>query len=242
MPESSAPELPPPDFNLWLRWLLANAGAELIGLGGSAAVLVAFNSLSQNAQAIVDVLLMALVAVVLGAFFEGAIVGLVQWYVLRSALPYLERSTWVSMTAAGAGIAWLFGIIPSTLVAVSQLLAPPAAATPPPAEPGQSTIFLAAALMGLVLGAALGYPQYLALARHVHGAGWWIPINAAAWAPAMVIVFAGIDLLPAGGISLASIAIIAGTTLLAGAVAGAIHGAALVQLVRHRRSFYQRRA
>jgi len=241
MPESTAPELPPPDFNLWLRWVIANAGAELIGLGGSAAVLVAFNSLSQNAQAIVDVLLMALVAVVLGAFFEGAVVGFAQWYVLRRALPYMERSTWVSMTAVGAGIAWLFGIIPSTLVAVSQILAPPTATAPPPADPGQPTILLAASLMGLVLGATLGYPQYLALARHVYGAGWWIAINAAAWSPAMVIVFAGIDLLPAGGISLASIAIIAGTTLLAGAVTGAIHGAALGQLVRHRRSFYQRR-
>src|SRR5690606_23225854 len=103
------------------------------------------------------------------------------------------------------------------------------------------TILLAASLMGLVLGATLGYPQYLALARHGYGAGRWIAINAAAWSPAAGNVVAGIDLLPAGGISLASVALIAGPPLLAGAVTGAIHGAALVQLVRHRRSFYQRR-
>lgn len=240
-PSTSTPDLPEPDFHLWLQWVLANAGAELIGLGGSAAVLVGFNVLSQNVQAVVDVLLMALVAILLGTFFEGIVVGFAQWHVLRRALPRLSRGTWVTFTAAGAGVAWLLGMIPSTLIAISQVVATPDAVAQTPTEPSDLAMMLGAAVMGLVLGAVLGYPQHLALARHVHGSGWWVLANALAWVPGMMIVFYGAGSVPAGGLSLTAIAIIAASTLVAGAVVGAVHGAALIQLVRHRRSYYRAR-
>ncbi len=87
--------------------------------------------------------------------------------------------------------------------------------------------------MGLVLGPVLGTPQWAVLRRHLPRAGWWIAANAAAWALGMVVVFAGMNLMPEGA-SLLTVALIAvGATAAAGAAVGAVHGAALVRLMRN---------
>ena len=86
--------------------------------------------------------------------------------------------------------------------------------------------------LAMILGAILAIPQWWVLRRHVGMAGWWLPANALAWAVAMPLIFVAAGLpLPDGGI-LPLLAIAAAIIAGAGAVAGAIHGAVLVRLLR----------
>ena len=53
----------------------------------------------------------------LGAY-EGAIVGLAQWLVLRQRLPAIARRSWIWATVAGAMAAWFLGMLPGTVMSL----------------------------------------------------------------------------------------------------------------------------
>lgn len=105
---------------------------------------------------------------------------------------------------------------------------------PAPQEPGESVIYALAFLVGLVLGPVLGFARWLVLRRHVRRAVLWMPANALAWAFGMVVVFAGADPAAAGGASVVTAALVLLALAAAGAVVGAVHGVALVWLLRSR--------
>jgi len=197
---------------------------ELLGLGPVAfagILLVRIFSEGGGPEALVGLSLFTL----LGAY-EGAIVGLAQWIVLRQRLPEIARRRWIWATIAGAATAWLLGMLPNT---VMSLIGDGGGA---PTDFEGVWLFVMAAGMGLVLGAVLAAWQWRVLRRHVAGAGWWIRANALAWAVAMPLIFvaAGLPLPDDGILPLLTVAmgIIAG----AGALVGAIHGAVLVRLTR----------
>lgn len=81
---------------LWLRWIWANAIAELIGLGGTFTIgATLFSSIAERPGIAADFITTAgLMA--LPEALEGAIVGLAQWSVLRT--------TANSSTKLGGGI------------------------------------------------------------------------------------------------------------------------------------------
>ncbi|CAA9590687.1 MAG: hypothetical protein AVDCRST_MAG18-5129 [uncultured Thermomicrobiales bacterium] len=217
---------PPPD--LWWRWVAANAAGEAIGLGGTALVGLALLPRLGDARMVAAVATAAL-AVAAGTAIEGLAVGTAQWLVLRRPLPELPWGRWAGATAAGAGIAWTAGMLPSTLLALGQ-----DAAQAPATEPSAAVVYPLAFLMGLVLGPVLGGAQWLVLRRYRERAWWWIAANAPAWGCGMVLIFAGIDALVALGPGPAA-AILAVILLAAvGATVGAIHGLALVRLVARR--------
>lgn len=211
------------------RWMLANSLAELIGLGASALLWIAF---SLPMETTLGVLAGAAITVIGSTLLEGTAVGLGQWLVLRQALPKLPLRAWFVATAAGAFVAWTLGMVPSTLM---QLMADETAA-PAGAEPQISDLLMysLAALMGLVLGPILAAFQWRALRGHVERAWRWIPANALAWAAGMVIIFAVVGNVPYDGPAWASaLAVLAGLAV-AGAVVGAIHGLVLLRMVQER--------
>jgi len=73
-------------------------------------------------------------------------------------------------------------------------------------------------------------------ARSGHGL-WlqWVPANALAWAPGMVLAFVAADFIFANGIGTGEVLLTVITLAVIGAVVGAIHGAALVWLLRFHR-------
>ena len=85
-------------------------------------------------------------AVALGTLLEGVVVGAAQWRVLREPLPALSRGSWVEATAIGAGLAWLLGMVPSTVISllVGGAEATDAAVASGTAEPPLGVILLAA--------------------------------------------------------------------------------------------------
>jgi hypothetical protein len=160
---------------------------------------------------------------------EGVIVGFAQWLVLRRRLRRLSRREWITATSIGALLAWAIGMAPSTLMALNQ-----SAGSSPPPEMNDTVKYALAAVMGAALGTILGIPQWRVLRRYVSGASLWVWGNTAAWAVGMPVVFIGAGAAPVGvsalRVALTVVVIIAA----AGASVGAIHGAALLWLLRER--------
>jgi hypothetical protein len=212
------------DWSLYGRWVLANAAAEGIGLGLAfllgAAIAVSVNALFGTVAPLV-VMLVA----VLGGTFEGVVVGWGQWLVLRRPFPAISRRAWVLATAGGAFIAWVLGMLPSTLLDFSA-----AAGSVPAPEISDALQYLLAAGLGLVAGPVLACAQWLVLRKHVRKAGWWMPANALAWACAMPLTFVVAGNFPPGGITPGFGALMVGAIFLIGGIVGAVHGLALLWL------------
>lgn len=210
----------------WIRWVVANAVGELLGLGPVALIGVTLARVLGESGGAAAALVSLMLFSALGAF-EGAVVGYAQWLVLRSHFRAMPARSWTMATAIGAAIAWFMGMLPATAAFSSE----------GPVSVGEHDEFAMVTMslievgMGAVLGAVLAAPQWLVLRRHVDRAVWWLPANAVAWTVAMPLVFlaAGADLMQFGMAPAiaAVIALIAG----AGALAGAIHGLVLVRLL-----------
>jgi len=210
---------------LWSQWVVANALAELLGLGTSALLWL---GLIFNGEQRLGVMSAAAIVVIGSTLLEGSAVGVAQWLVLRHIWPALKWQQWWSATAVGAFIAWTLGMIPSTLMS----LAEETTTTTPAPEISDALVWSLAALMGLILGPILALPQWFVLRRHVAHAGWWIPANAAAWGLGMPVIFMGMGFIPAGAVTLTALVIVLLSLALAGAVVGMVHGAVLLWLLK----------
>jgi hypothetical protein len=115
----------------------------------------------------------AVAALVVAGFLEGAVLGCSQARVLRRPLPRLSSTRWVVGTAAAAALAWLIGMLPSTAYDVWSRWPVP-------------LVVLAATGLGVVLLCSIGVAQWLELRRHVPRAGWWVAATAAAWCAGLV--------------------------------------------------------
>ena len=211
---------------LFQRWTLANALAELFGLGLTFVITGLVFSKLDGQQTIASILLSFAFAVLSGGV-EATIVGLAQWRAMRPWFPMVSRLAWWRGTLIGALIAYLLGYLPSTLMSMGEATTQSA----PAEEPAQWIVLLLAAGMGAVGGAVLSFAQWLELRRAVTGAGIWIPANMLAWVLGMPVIFWGVDMAFKMTAIWQSVLVMAGSLFVAGAVVGAIHGAFLIQLV-----------
>jgi hypothetical protein len=220
------------DRRLYRRWIWANGWSELVGLGATALLGWWVIRSTGEPSSVLAVLGTALLAVAGGTLLEGVLVGYAQARALRPSLPALSGGSWIIATAVGAGVAWALGMIPSTVMTLAG--ASSAGGQPPPAWLAGPAQYLLAALMGLVLGVVLGFPQALVLRRYTRRWRRWIPANALAWALGMPIVFAGAGLAPVNAGLAPVIATVGLTCLVAGLVVGATHGVVLAGLLASR--------
>ncbi|MGF1504524.1 MAG: hypothetical protein GYB64_01880 [Chloroflexi bacterium] len=212
---------------VWARWVAANALGEMIGLGAATLLGVALTAgvtAAFGAQAPA-----AMMAVfVIGGTFEGAVIGVAQWTVLRQPLPELRLRQWLVATMIGAFIAWVLGSLPSTLMAMA-----PAAAAGSPAGANPLVELLLAAGLGLVAGPILGVGQAVVLRQHIPGSmGRWVLANGLAWAAGMPLIFLMAGSVPAAGITVGFAAFVLVGIGVVGAVVGAVHGLFLAGLLR----------
>ena len=206
--------------------MAANAISEAAGLGLTFALTgLIFSRL--DAVPGVAAGLLAFAGAVAGGAIEATVVGLGQWWAMRSWFPAVGRFAWWRASLIGALLAYVLGYNPSTVINLLQT-APTTAA--PVSEPPQAIVLLLAAGLGAVAGAVLSFAQYLALRGHVSRAGLWIPANMLAWAVGMPIVFWAIDLAFKLSQTWQAVLLMVAALLLMGAVVGAIHGVALVRL------------
>jgi len=212
----------------YLRWIAANGWAEAAGLGTTFVLGRTIAPLLDEVTAPVAVIGGAMAVVAVGIVLEGVVVGWAQARVLRSRLADLVPRTWVLATAAGAGVAWAVGMVPSTVMA---LVADPSptSVSPPPELPLLAQYSLAA-LLGAVTGPILGLVQWVVLRRHVARAGAWLGANAAAWAIGMPIIFIGMDLVPWDRSPIAVSSALYGVCAAAGLAVGVVHGRVIARL------------
>jgi len=213
------------DLTFWLRWVLANALGEAVGL--SAVLLVGFGVLGPRLEGLAGAwpAMLSLAAGVLLGIFEGIVVGAAQGIVLRPRLPRLAMRTWIVATVIGAMVAWGLGMLPSTLMSADAGGAQAATEMP------EWLTYVMAAGLGVVAGVVLALAQWAALRSHVRRAGLWLPANSLAWLFGMPVVFLGMGSIPAGASVLQAVPIVVIATAAAGAVVGAIHGLILVKVL-----------
>jgi hypothetical protein len=217
------------DRRLYVAWIGANAAAEAIGLGTTLLIGWALAPTIDQLAGVSVTVVAALTAIALGALLEGVIVGVGQELVLRTRLAGLRRS-WTVATVIGAALAWVLGMIPSTVAALTSS----DGASPATAEPAPFVQMLLAIGLGLVAGPILGVAQWVVLRRFVERAGRWLWANAIAWAAGMPLIFVGMDAVPWTGHPGVVVLWIYGICATVGALVGAIHGRFLIHLLQSR--------
>jgi hypothetical protein len=211
-------------WGLYVRWILANALGELIGLGLTFTVGIGSAMLIGEPHGTLVAIALGLLMVASGAI-EGVILGIAQWWAMQAYLPTVSRKSWVAATVIGALVAWTFGSIPTTMMSIDTDLVATSAL-----EPEALLMYLMVGLMGALLGIVLALAQWFVLRRYVANAWWWLPANSVAWLLGMPVVFKAVDLAQKAGSPVHALLIFAGALTLTGAVVGAVHGIALVKL------------
>jgi hypothetical protein len=191
-----------------VRWVLACALAETIGMAAAASAARIGNDLADGDGTWGRWL--ALVVVVGGGLVEGAALGLLQGAVLASRWPSLSRARFLVATMAVAGIGWAAASAPSVLAGDSH----------EGSGPALGLVVLGALGIGVVLGPVLGAAQAVALHGAVGHPWHWVSANLAAWPPAMALIFVGASTAGAGWSTLA----VAGYGAVTGALAGGVLG------------------
>jgi hypothetical protein len=156
-PTSARPALHGP--RLVRSWFWTVTAAESAGFAGAACA----GAVTANAAAWVSV-----PALLAAGALEGGMLGWGQVSILRRALPGVGRRQWIVATAVAAMLAYVIGLVPST-VAASVGSWPVALVVP------------GAVLLGAALLASIGTAQWLILRHHVTGALGWIGTTALAW-------------------------------------------------------------
>lgn len=213
------------EFAFWLRWVAANSVGETIGLGTT--FLVGFGLLARSGEAggIPSALLFAGAAALLG-MFEGLVVGVAQGSVLTRRLPGSILPKWTLATIAGALMAWILGMLPSTLMSLNS-----SGVESVQPEMPDWIIYLLAMLLGAVAGFVLAFVQWIALRRRVSRAWLWLPANSAAWLVGMPIIFAGTSAIQPNAGAFEAALIMLASIAVAGTAVGAVHGIVLVRIL-----------
>ena len=223
-------KVPLTNQQLWIRWTLANAFSEMIGLGLTFAITGLYFSRAGEGTTVVAILTSFVVAVASGAV-EATFVGLAQWWAMQPRFPSIGRLEWWRGTFIGALVAYVLGYLPSTIMSMGEA----SGASGPATEPAQRVVLLLAAGMGAVGGAVLSFAQWLVLRKKAHPAGIWIPANMLAWTFGMPVIFWGIDMAFKMSAVWQSVLVMAVTLFVAGAVVGGIHGLFLIRLTEDSR-------
>lgn len=219
--------------HFYLDWVLANAAAETIGIGAAALIAIQMSSTNTDIGAFHPLLIM-LSVVLAGTLIEGVFVGLFQGITLRHFIPIWK---WTLYTSIGAGIAWILGMLPSTimeLMSIQSDMTVVSEAGMNMAEVSPIATVLMAAGMGLVLGPFLAVPQWLLLRKALARPTWlWIPANMIAWAVGMIVIFGSMDYIPVDLSPLMAAIWGAGIGLVTGGIVGLIHGIVLNGLLQN---------
>jgi hypothetical protein len=194
-----------------VRWVLACAVAELVGIGAAAAVAVTLQQVMGHPGTALQ-RWAALAALAGAGAIEGGALGWLQWRLLRQRLPHLRKGEWVGVTVAVAVLGWVAGM-------AGPLFGARAGGG---AEPGVGLVMALAAALGAGAGVCFGAAQWLVLRNHAQRSARWIAIHVPGWAAAMSVIFLGASLPDAGWAPVAILAAGMGGGLAGGTLLGAI--------------------
>ena len=206
---AGVPAARPPSVAVWTGLC---AAAETLGMTAAAGAAKTSQAMLGEPTTGREVGL-ALSLVVAGGLVEGTALGALQAVGLRHVLPAPRRRAWLLVTVAVAGLGWAAASAPAVLTGLDG-----------GSPPGWLLVLGGAALLGAIMGAVLGTVQAAVLHSAVRFPWRWVGASALAWAPAMVVIFAGATTPGADWSVLAVLALGALTGTLAGAVLGLVSG------------------
>jgi len=213
-------------FSLWLYWILANSVGELVGLGAVFLIATGIAPGIETYMGRIADLVIAGILIIVGTLVEGSVLGTVQWMVIQQLNKELKWLAWVNATLIGVFIAWALGSIPSTLIDFGV-----AGIKSTLGNTNYIGNYALVGALGLILGAAIGLPQWLLLRLYFDKSEWWVPANAIAWMVGMSLIFIGIDLASRLDQGFKTISVLVVSLLITGAVVGAIIGIALLRMI-----------
>ena len=148
-------------------WIAVNASAFVVIVSGGAA-LDELASDRTNDLAGDHRVLAVLVISLIGAAFQGLVVGRLQWRILRMRMPALPSRRWVIATFAPALFVWLLAIAPGAVDTLA-------------AEGDTLHAFKNGFIQALVLGPLIGLSQAMALRDATTRWKWWFVANVTTW-------------------------------------------------------------
>jgi hypothetical protein len=151
------------DWRLLGVWIAVNASAYVvIVLGGVTLEQIASNTTKDLAED--HRLLAVLLTALIGAAFQGFVLGRWQWRILVRRMPGLQRRRWVTATVVPALIVWLLAVAPEAVDTLAQ---------------GGDTLeaFKNGFIQALVLGPLIGLSQAAALQGETTRWRWWFAAN-----------------------------------------------------------------
>jgi deazaflavin-dependent oxidoreductase (nitroreductase family) len=158
---------------------------------------------------------------VLAGCLEGMVLGYSQAWVLRQRFPALSTRRWVAATSVAAALAWLLGMLPSTLQETWSNWPGPAVA-------------IAGLVVGGTLLSCMGVAQWTQLRRHVPRARPWIIGTTLAWSLGLLAFFAVTSPLWQPGqppVVVAAVGVLGGLCM--AIVMAAVTGLTLVHILDH---------
>ncbi len=161
------------DAHLWRLWALYTAVAYTIILG----VIVILTSLGLHVTEValdhrfVGTLLIAS----FGAVLYGAVLGALQWRVLRERVP-IPRREWVRAAVTPALVVWIVVVVPAGIAAENS------------GDDIRVSYFLAIS-QALALGPLIGFSQAVALRPYTERWKWWIAANFVSWLVAQALFY-----------------------------------------------------
>ncbi len=194
------------DARLWRSWALYTALAYTVIL----AVIWALSSLNLDVTrvAVTHRAIGTLLIATGGAALYGAVLGRLQWRVLRQRLP-IARRRWVSACIVPALIAWSLVVVPAGISAET-------------AGHNLRVAYFLAVSQALALGPLIGFAQARALHPYTDRWRWWIAANLVSYLLVYAafylisVIFGSFDFLDGQGTPLEAYIVLISTTPISG--------------------------
>ncbi|MCB0555393.1 MAG: hypothetical protein KDD02_17740 [Phaeodactylibacter sp.] len=129
-----------------------------------------------------------LVFAIVGGLIAGSILAWFQWRILKQRYQHLSWVKWWGNTVLAFIAGWVLAIAPSfTFTGENSMQAIPPFGIP------EFTVVYGSIIFGAILGALIGFAQWLVLRNHQDKAAPWIGMNVFSWALSLfVITLAGL--------------------------------------------------
>jgi hypothetical protein len=148
-------------------WVAVNGSAYVVILVGGVALEQLASGRTKDLVGNHRVLAILIIALI-GAAFQGLVLGRWQWRLLRLRMPGLQRRRWVIATFVPALFVWLLAIAPGAVDTLAK---------------GGDTLqaFKNGFIQALVLGPLIGLSQATALRNDTTRWKWWFAANVTTW-------------------------------------------------------------
>ena len=119
-----------------------------------------------------------------GGLIAGTVLSWFQWKVLKRLYPAISWKVWWGNTALAFIASWMLAILPSFSYNAENALQP---VVPPLGIPVYTLIY-GSILFGAVMGAFIGFAQWMELKKHRDNAAEWIGMNVFSWSLSIFLI------------------------------------------------------